>query len=68
MLSLDGSSLRLRIRDDGRGFDVGANGGGTGLVGMRERMHAVGGKVDVASSATDGTELMVSCPVPGVPA
>lgn len=67
-LSLHGSSLRLRIRDDGRGFDVGANGGGTGLVGMRERMHAVGGGVDVDSSASGGTELMVSCPVPEVTA
>lgn len=58
---LDGRRVRLVVSDDGGGFDpsdVGSrNGGGFGLIGMRERAHAVGGFVDVRSIPGRGTTV-----------
>ncbi len=51
--------LRLRVRDDGRGFDpalAGSN-GHYGLAGMRERTAAVGARLTVHSAPGRGTEV-----------
>jgi signal transduction histidine kinase len=55
-----GSSFRLRIVDDGRGFDVGAPQRGHGLVSMRERARALGATLDVRSRLGGGTEIEVT--------
>lgn len=52
----EGSGLRLRVLDDGRGFSPTAA-RGLGLVIMRERAHGAGGRVDVASSPGAGTRV-----------
>jgi signal transduction histidine kinase len=49
----------LLIRDDGVGFDVA--GSGHGLRGMRERLAACGGSVDVRSGPS-GTAVHARCP------
>jgi signal transduction histidine kinase len=52
--------VRLRVSDDGIGFDTGATArasGGFGLVSMRERAHAVGGSFDVHSRPGAGTTV-----------
>ena len=60
--AVDGA-LTLSIRDDGVG---GAHpGGGTGLVGLRDRIEALGGKLDVDSPEGAGTSLRVSVPIDG---
>lgn len=51
-----GDGLRLRVRDDGRGFSPAAA-RGLGLVIMRERAHGTGGRVDVASTPGAGTHI-----------
>jgi signal transduction histidine kinase len=54
-------SLHLSIRDDGAG---GADPGrGTGLVGLRDRVEAMGGTIVVASPVGAGTLLLVALPV-----
>ncbi|MFL5962577.1 MAG: GAF domain-containing protein [Gaiellaceae bacterium] len=54
------TSLRLWIRDDGGG---GANpAGGTGLIGLRDRVEALGGSIEVNSPPGRGTELIVELP------
>jgi two-component system, NarL family, sensor histidine kinase DesK len=55
----------VEIVDDGRGgFE---SGGGTGLVGLRERVSAAGGTVD-AGARTPGWRLRVEVPTPVEPA
>jgi signal transduction histidine kinase len=58
-----GTTVRLTVTDDGKGFDPGGTTGGYGLMGMRDRVSQVGGTVEVASVPGRGTE--VSAEVPG---
>jgi signal transduction histidine kinase len=57
----------LAVADDGRGFDrdVSADGGRMGLVGMQERMLAVGGKLEVQSAPGQGARLVAHAPASG---
>lgn len=48
--------MRLRVVDDGRGFDP-AEVDGYGLVGMRERAEAIGGKLRIDSAPGHGTTV-----------
>jgi signal transduction histidine kinase len=57
-----GSSIELRVSDDGRGFDVEAPSSGYGLVGMRERATLLGGQLEVASAAGEGTTVRAILP------
>jgi signal transduction histidine kinase len=54
-------SLVLSIRDDGVG---GAHrGGGSGLVGLQDRVEALGGTIEIDSSAGRGTCVVVTLPI-----
>lgn len=66
-LSREGQRLRCLIRDDGVGFDSRAarrlrRRGGLGLLGMRERLNALGGRIQIRSGPGRGTELVVTIP------
>jgi signal transduction histidine kinase len=57
--------VELAVSDDGRGFDSDAVAGGChGLMGMRHRMLAVHGRLDVASAPGKGTVIRAVLPVP----
>lgn len=57
-----GSAI-LEIDDDGGGFDQSeSRAGGQGLANLRTRAEALGGGVDVASSAVDGTTIRIELP------
>jgi ligand-binding sensor domain-containing protein/signal transduction histidine kinase len=60
--------IALEIRDDGRGFDVGAVAesplGHFGLIGMRERAASLGGVLDVTSEAEIGTTVRLRSTAP----
>jgi signal transduction histidine kinase len=53
--------VTVQVRDDGRGFDPLAEHDGFGLRGMRERVEAAGGRLDVAGD-TGGTSLVALLP------
>jgi signal transduction histidine kinase len=53
----DNGALTLEVRDDGAGFDPANNGGGVGLVGMRDRLAAVGGRLEIHSRPGRGTRV-----------
>ena len=55
-------SARLSIADDGRG---GATAPGNGLAGMRERLLAVGGTLEIDSAPGAGTRLTMHVPLAG---
>jgi signal transduction histidine kinase len=56
----DDANLRLSIRDDGIGGADLAR--GSGLVGLHDRVEALGGKLLVSSVAGSGTSLVVTIP------
>ncbi|MFT7765077.1 sensor histidine kinase [Clavibacter tessellarius] len=60
-LAREGGDLVLVIRDDGRGFDPARASDGYGLAGMRRRLDAAAGRLDVASGP-DGTVLTARIP------
>jgi signal transduction histidine kinase len=57
------ATLRLAIRDDGiGGADLGQ---GSGLVGLSDRIEALGGTLEVKSPTGSGTTLLIEIPVDG---
>jgi two-component system sensor histidine kinase UhpB len=57
------SGARLRVADDGSGFDPAtARRGGLGLEGMAERARLVGGELDLRSAPGRGTEITLRVP------
>ena len=65
-LELRGEEARMRVADLGVGFDPGelSQAGGLGLLGMRERVELIGGRLDLESRVGHGTEISVSAPLP----
>jgi signal transduction histidine kinase len=65
-LQADEKELRLEISDHGCGFDSAATAGNSslGLVGMRERVRLVHGKISIHSSKGEGTTIEVRVPLP----
>jgi signal transduction histidine kinase len=57
-------SIAAVIEDDGQGFDSeSTRDGGIGLVGMRERMELLDGRLDVETSPGAGTTIRAEVPV-----
>ncbi|GAA1580159.1 sensor histidine kinase [Actinoplanes couchii] len=63
VLAYTPSSVRLVVRDDGRGFDVFKE-AGFGLTGMRARATEAGGALTIRSTPDSGTTLEVSLEAP----
>ncbi|WP_410929937.1 histidine kinase [Pseudomonas sp. W5-36] len=63
-LTLSDSVLCLRIADDGKGFDLGAERPASfGLVGMRERVLIMGGQLHLDTLPGEGTTLRIHIPL-----
>lgn len=59
----DAAHVTLSVRDDGRGFDVTAQGRGTlGQRSMRERAAGAGGTLEVLSAPGQGTRVTLTLP------
>jgi signal transduction histidine kinase/PAS domain-containing protein len=59
----DDALVQLAIRDDGVGGADPAR--GSGLVGLTDRVEALGGRIEIASPPGRGTSLRVSIPIDG---
>jgi signal transduction histidine kinase len=58
---IDTAEIRLRIEDDGVGFDPGAaHQGHYGIVGLREQAQLIGAHLDIDSAPGRGTKLCVT--------
>jgi ligand-binding sensor domain-containing protein/two-component sensor histidine kinase len=66
-LEIEHYCVRLRVKDDGVGFEPSGTfsliGGHFGLVGMRERAERLGGKLALASQPGSGTQVEVTVPL-----
>jgi signal transduction histidine kinase len=60
---LSPSPLRLSIRDDGTGGADPSR--GSGLIGLKDRVEAVGGTLTIESPPGTGTQIDVEISVPG---
>jgi PAS domain S-box-containing protein len=56
-------TLRIRVSDDGRGFDLSAEGAGFGLRGMRERVELLDGRLSIGVREEGGTEVAATLPL-----
>jgi signal transduction histidine kinase len=63
-LGANSMGVSLRIKDAGRGFEPNLSNpaAGIGLVGMRERLRLVGGRLSVKSVLLRGTEIIAEIP------
>jgi signal transduction histidine kinase len=57
---VDDSVLRVHVRDDGVG---GARADGTGLLGLNDRVAALGGQLEIESPPGDGTRIAATLPL-----
>jgi signal transduction histidine kinase len=57
----DGSCVRIRAHDDGRGSD--GTGYGFGLRGMRDRLQAAGGELRIATAPGQGFDVLAHLPL-----
>jgi signal transduction histidine kinase len=57
-------SLAFSVIDDGRGFDTATTPLGMGLLGMNDRLAALGGRLDVKSTAGRGANVSGRIPLP----
>jgi signal transduction histidine kinase len=70
-LRCDADTLSLSVEDDGQGFDVPSEISvarqprGIGLVGMRERLELLGGRLEIKSQPSHGTHLVAYAPLGG---
>jgi ligand-binding sensor domain-containing protein/signal transduction histidine kinase len=62
-LTIEGSGLRLRISDDGRGFDPQFQSEGHGLDSMRERARNLRGALEIESAPGRGTTVEFTMPL-----
>jgi PAS domain S-box-containing protein len=65
----DAQTIRLRISDDGVGFESGQENlsRGLGLISMRERLNSVGGTFSVCSGRASGTHIEGAVPIAAHP-
>ena len=65
-LGCENGNLRMRVRDNGRGFDAEsaqAQTVGLGLIGIKERAALVGGRAKIISSPNKGTAIEILLPL-----
>lgn len=66
VLEFSAERVRLRVSDDGQGFDINApqtgNGRHLGLISMRERAAEINGTMELRSTIGGGTEVIVTVP------
>jgi signal transduction histidine kinase len=59
----DDGQLLFEVSDSGAGFDAREAGKGAGLTNMKDRLGAVGGRLDIESAPGTGTRVRGSVPI-----
>ncbi|MFS2003919.1 ATP-binding protein [Duganella sp. CT11-25] len=61
-LTLDEAGLHMHIADNGSGFDPALASSGIGIVGMRERVYAFNGDIEIDTGIAAGTRIAILMP------
>jgi signal transduction histidine kinase len=59
-INVDDRNLHLRVSDDGVGFEMESDRGGTGLTSMRQRAVKIGASLDLVSTPGRGATVSLS--------
>jgi len=59
---VDDAQLALTMSDNGKGFDPSVESDGHGLMSMRERSQAIGGRIEFVSQQGRGTTIKLTVP------
>jgi signal transduction histidine kinase len=59
----DTDRLLLKVSDNGNGFNMQSNNRGLGLIGMRERVESLNGKLQLESEPAKGVIIMITVPL-----
>lgn len=62
-LSAGADMLHIEVADDGAGFDTAGASAGIGIIGMRERVYALGGAISFACDPDAGTVVAIALPL-----
>ncbi|MFW6096943.1 MAG: PAS domain S-box protein [Chloroflexota bacterium] len=63
LLQESAGAMRLVVEDDGVGFEMEPETEGIGILGMRERLESVGGRLEIYSEPKNGTRLVAWIPI-----
>ncbi len=63
VLDEDDNVLRIAVEDDGQGFEPALRSEGIGIIGMRERVYALRGSIEVRSAPQRGTTVAITLPL-----
>jgi PAS domain S-box-containing protein len=58
-------AVRFSFEDNGHGFNPGLRSEGLGLIGLRERVEALGGRLELRSAPEQGARVCASIPLKG---
>jgi len=59
----NGSTRKIEITDDGRGFDTSQKSQGSGMSNLTKRMETIGGKFNLTSAVGEGTQITLELPI-----
>ncbi|OOG78876.1 sensor histidine kinase [Algoriphagus sp. A40] len=62
LVSKNGTSRTIEIRDDGKGFDTNHQSQGSGMSNLKKRMETIGGKFSLTSKVGKGTQITLKLP------
>lgn len=58
----DGTGRKIRITDDGKGFDDTQQSSGSGMFNLKKRMETINGQFELTSTVGKGTEITLTLP------
>ena len=61
-LASNHQTLFIQVSDDGKGFSLETEASGIGLIGMKERVASLNGKIKIRSSQKTGTRILIAIP------
>jgi signal transduction histidine kinase/ligand-binding sensor domain-containing protein len=62
-IAIEGGTLAMTVRDDGRGFDASERFEGQGLASMRRRVESLGGRFELKTAPGGGTTVRAKVPI-----